>query len=562
MSILLESLVLVLFRFVLNRLYSDLQNISTPSDEHDDVELDVLPTHAKSNSGRATDTGYSQSTTMHSKISRTVFAGCFSESCILFVLLMCQGLGLFDPTTRLLHWKFSLFILLSTILVLGPLLLSIFIATDSHKTSRRLPYIRIFISLIPVTLSLFAISRIPLPQALRNDSKIDLITSSLARLLVVGTIILGLLSGFGAVSSSWTFLPSCISSSSTHGSGVPSERDIEQTERALERVKDDLTTRKHQLEAKRNATSSSNGGAPTSAGASWYSRIVPNLRGNDDEAEVAGLQMLYEQMDHNLSDLKRRKQDELFQRTIWGRMYGVVRLCMAIYWIARIIWVHPLFHSPISSYTALQTIVKVLIYQNFFASSLSPSTNYPDLISKLLADLLSFIHRRHFGGHNHDLLSGSDNGQTPADLGETQEKIKVIARQISLLFVGLVVIISIRMVLRGVSRILSRMTKLKLRRNLGASVMLVLLAQLMGIYLLSTIVQLRASFPPPAVSSSSIPELAFESDIATEQSTNLFTTIPPFEVFGSLFDGAFLLAATLSILVRWMGNKIGAEWDP
>ncbi|KAF8824063.1 hypothetical protein HHX47_DHR9000511 [Lentinula edodes] len=451
MSILLESLVLVLFRaalflscrsFVLNRLYSDLQNISTPSDEHDDVELDVLPTHAKSNSGRATDTGYSQSTTMHSKISRTVFAGCFSESCILFVLLMCQGLGLFDPT------------------------------------------------------------------------------------------------------------------------GVPSERDIEQTERALERVKDDLTTRKHQLEAKRNATSSSNGGAPTSAGASWYSRIVPNLRGNDDEAEVAGLQMLYEQMDHNLSDLKRRKQDELFQRTIWGRMYGVVRLCMAIYWIARIIWVHPLFHSPISSYTALQTIVKVLIYQNFFASSLSPSTNYPDLISKLLADLLSFIHRRHFGGHNHDLLSGSDNGQTPADLGETQEKIKVIARQISLLFVGLVVIISIRMVLRGVSRILSRMTKLKLRRNLGASVMLVLLAQLMGIYLLSTIVQLRASFPPPAVSSSSITELAFESDIATEQSTNLFTTIPPFEVFGSLFDGAFLLAATLSILVRWMGNKIGAEWDP
>ncbi|GAW02754.1 G protein-coupled receptor 89 [Lentinula edodes] len=457
---------------------------------------------------------------------------------------MCQGLGLFDPTTRLLHWKFSLFILLSTILVLGPLLLSIFIATDSHKTSRRLPYIRIFISLIPVTLSLFAISRIPLPQALRNDSKIDLITSSLARLLVVGTIILGLLSGFGAVSSSWTFFPSCISSSSTHGSGVPSERDIEQTERALERVKDDLTTRKHQLEAKRNATSSSNGGAPTSAGASWYSRIVPNLRGNDDEAEVAGLQMLYEQMDHNLSDLKRRKQDELFQRTIWGRMYGVVRLCMAIYWIARIIWVHPLFHSPVSSYTALQTIVKVLIYPNFFASSLSPSTNYPDLISKLLADLLSFIHRRHFGGHNHDLLSGSDNGQTPADLGETQEKIKVIARQISLLFVGLVVIISIRMVLRGVSRILSRMTKLKLRRNLGASVMLVLLAQLM------------------AVSSSSIPELAFESDIATEQSTNLFTTIPPFEVFGSLFDGAFLLAATLSILVRWMGNKIGAEWDP
>ncbi|KAJ3997090.1 G protein-coupled receptor 89 [Lentinula boryana] len=501
--------------YVLNRLYSDLQNISIPSDEHDDVELDVLPVHNKSDNSNSTS--HAQSVSLHSKVSRTVFAGCFSESCILFVLLMCQGLNLFDPMTRLLHWRISLFNLLLTILVLGPLFLSILITTSSQKSTRKLPYIRILFSLIPVALSLFAISRIPLPQALRDDPKIDLITSSLARLLVVGTIILGLLSGFGAVSNSWAYLPSCLSSSSIHEDGVPSKRDIEQAERALERVKEDLKTRKHQLDAKRNATSSSDGGAPISAGASWYSRIVPNLRGNDDEAEVAGLQMLHGQMDLNLSDLKRRKQDEEFRRTIWGHLYGVIELVMAIYWIARI------------------TIVKVLVYQNLFASSLSSSTNYPDLISKLLADLVSFIHRH--------------------------QSIKVIARQISLLFVGLVILTSIRMVLRGVPRILSRMTRLKLRRNLGASVMLILLAQLMGIYLLSTIVQLRTSFPPPEGSTSSTSELSPEFDVATTGMNNLFTTVPQFEVFGSLFDGAFLLAATLSIVVRWMGKKIGAEWN-
>ncbi|KAJ3735296.1 G protein-coupled receptor 89 [Lentinula guzmanii] len=551
MPILIESLVLIVFRaalffscrsYVLNRLYSDLQNISIPSDEHDDVELDVLPVHNKSDNSNSTS--HAQSVSLHSKVSRTVFAGCFSESCILFVLLMCQGLNLFDPMTRLLHWRISLFNLLLTILVLGPLFLSILITTSSQKTTRKLPYIRILFSLIPVALSLFAISRIPLPQALRDDPKIDLITSSLARLLVVGTIILGLLSGFGAVSNSWAYLPSCLSSSSIHEDGVPSKRDIEQAERALERVKEDLKTRKHQLDAKRNATSSSDGGAPISAGASWYSRIVPNLRGNDDEAEVAGLQMLHGQIDLNLSDLKRRKQDEEFRRTIWGYLYGVIELVMAIYWIARIIW----------------TIVKVLVYQNFFASSLSSSTNYPDLISKLLADLVSFIHRHRPDSHDHDLVT-EPSLQTPADLRETQEKIKVIARQISLLFVGLVILTSIRMVLRGVPRILSRMTRLKLRRNRGASVMLILLAQLMGIYLLSTIVQLRTSFPPPEGSTSSTSELLPEFDIATTEMNNLFTTVPQFEVFGSLFDGAFLLAATLSIVVRWMGNKIGAEWN-
>ncbi|KAJ3829297.1 G protein-coupled receptor 89 [Lentinula raphanica] len=526
MSILIESVVLILFRaalflfcrtYVLNRLYSDLQNISTPSDDHDEIELDGLPVHNKSDNA---NTASNPSASLHSKVSRTVFSGSFSESCILFVLLMCQGVRLFDPETRLLHWKFSLFNLLLTILVLDPLILSILITTSSQKTTRNLPYTRILLSFIPVTLSLFAISRIPLPQVLRNDPNIDLITSSLARLLVVGTIILGLLSGFGAVSSSWAYLPSCISSSSTRGDGVPSDRDVEQAQRALERVTDDLRIRKRQVEAKLNATSSSDGGAPVGAGASWYSRIVPNLRGNDDEAELRGLEMLHTLMELNVSDLKRRKQDEEFRQTVWGHLYAVVKLVIAVYWIARIAW----------------TIIKVLIYQNLFAPSSSTSTNYPDLISKLLADFAAFI--------------------------QQHKKIKVIARQVSLLFVGLVILTSIRMVLRGVSRILSRMTRLKLRRNLGASVMLMLLAQLMGIYLLSTIVQLRTSFPPPEEFSPSGSTPASDvSNIVTAETTNLFVTIPPFEVFGSLFDGAFLFAATLSIVVRWMGNKIGAEWD-
>ncbi|KAF9073990.1 G protein-coupled receptor 89 [Rhodocollybia butyracea] len=528
MSIFIESLVLVAVRialflscrsYMLNRLYSNLQTISTPSDEQDDIELDTLPVHSNSND----HFGQRSSKAAHSTISRIVFAGCFSESCILFVLLMCQSVGVLDAKTRLLHWKFSLFALILTILVLGPLIISILITTSSQKSTRKIPFFRIIISLIPVSISLFALSRIPLPQALREDSNIDLITSSLARLIVVGTIILGLLSGFGAVSNSWAYLPSCISSSSSRDQGVPSDRDVEQAERASDRVKEDLTTRKHQLETKRNANSS----LDASSGPSWYSRMVPNLRGSDDEAEVAGLQLLYEQMERNLGDLKRRKYDDKFRRTLRGRLYGFIGFSMAIYWLGRIIW----------------TTVNVLIYRNFFASSSSsPSTNYPDLISKILGDLVSFIHR-----HPPDLSQ-----TTPADLSllETQEQIKLVARQISLFFVGLVILTSIRLVLRGVSRILSRMTKLKLKRNLGASVMLMLLAQLIGVYLLSTIVQLRNSFPPPEVPSSE-----------SGETTNLFSTVPVFEVFGSLFDGAFLFAAATSIVVRWMGGKIGAEWD-
>jgi len=66
-----------------------------------------------------------------------------------------------------------------------------------------------------------------------------------------------------------------------------------------------------------------------------------------------------------------------------------------------------------------------------------------------------------------------------------------------------------------------------------------------GIYLLSTVVQLRTSFPPP-------PRKPDDDTIAV----NLFSTIPEYEVFGSLFDWSFLFAAGASAFVRWGAEKV------
>lgn len=67
------------------------------------------------------------------------------------------------------------------------------------------PVPRIVFSTICVALYLLAFSFIPLPGALVVS---DNLSTTLARLIVLGTLVLGLLSGFGAVSSSWAFLPS------------------------------------------------------------------------------------------------------------------------------------------------------------------------------------------------------------------------------------------------------------------------------------------------------------------------------------------------------------------
>ena len=92
----------------------------------------------------------------------------------------------FPSTASILIYRLSLFYL------------------DHRAFQRPIVRARVFLSLVPVIIYLFALSHIPLPAALASS---DTTTIALSRLIVLGTIILGLLSGFGAISSSWQFLP-------------------------------------------------------------------------------------------------------------------------------------------------------------------------------------------------------------------------------------------------------------------------------------------------------------------------------------------------------------------
>lgn len=80
-----------------------------------------------------------------------------------------------------------------------------------------------------------------------------------------------------------------------------------------------------------------------------------------------------------------------------------------------------------------------------------------------------------------------------------------------------------------------------------ANFMLLFLAQVMGLYLLSTLIQLRNSFPPASEN-----EGGSEGSVAV-----LFSSLPSYEVFNSLFDWAFVLSATSTAGGRWIGKKTG-----
>jgi len=104
----------------------------------------------------------------------------------------------------------------------------------------------------------------------------------------------------------------------------------------------------------------------------------------------------------------------------------------------------------------------------------------------------------------------------------------VLARQLSLLFIGILIGVNIRVVLRECLRFLSLTDKQR-----GAPFMILLCSQLMAVYFLATLVQLLAALPPVSVHDGT--------------GYSVFEKLPTFGLFSRLFDAAFLLTAICNV---------------
>lgn len=92
-------------KYLLRALYHDLKSLTLSANDADDgalevdvdIELDELPEPVSSNSASPSMTSTKRQSVLHSTIARTSFSLCFSESCTLFLLFMCQELHVFQP---------------------------------------------------------------------------------------------------------------------------------------------------------------------------------------------------------------------------------------------------------------------------------------------------------------------------------------------------------------------------------------------------------------------------------------------------------------------------------
>lgn len=230
---------------------------------------DALPTPASTKAGGGKD--------WRATLARTMFAWTFTESSMLFLLLVFQAANIASSTSRTAHFQFSLYALLVILILLIPQSITLLIVAPPSGLSSLLRSPRtLLFSFIPVILSLILLSYIPFYTDAASPP--NLLGRTLSRLIVLGTVILGLLSGFGAVTRAWDFLPS-----STDYDGVPTEEDIRITETSLQSTLNDLQKKRNELVAHTNGDSSS----------SWMKRVGDTLRGGNDRASQPCLILLF-----------------------------------------------------------------------------------------------------------------------------------------------------------------------------------------------------------------------------------------------------------------------------
>ncbi|KAF7296908.1 hypothetical protein MIND_00922600 [Mycena indigotica] len=319
-----------------------------------------------------------------------VFAGCFMESCVLCTLLMMQALDISSPSVRLLNWRISLFILLALVLLYLPFLLSLLLifSTDS-ETRHRTTLPRLAFSVAVVGLHLFLLSLVPLPEPAG-----DYTTAVLSRLIVVGTVILGLLAGYGAASSVWTYFP-------LNGQIIPP-------------TENELVSAQEGEAGRRRAESA----AAAQANATWLSRVMPSFRGDDDTQVLAGLSALEEQMTIRVDTLRQRRLEALRMRTWYGRLVTICGRVFSVYCAFRVLTTMAAFLLP-SSFGSRTTSE---------ASKTSPALDL-DLATNVMTTLLP-------------------------PLADKPQLASRLARHASLLLVGIIIASSLRRVVRGATRVL------------------------------------------------------------------------------------------------------------
>lgn len=337
---------------------------------------------------------------------------------------------------------------------------------------------------------MYAFVRVPLPATVTPATR-GVLGSVLARTATIGVTLIGALSGNAAAGAI------CDSYESHTMRRAPRETDVAAATASFRRACADLASRQATAEELQREVELE---APRTVWARLWSRSSREQQLASLQTEIAGLEAMASAMRDDLAQLEEQERHIRYAHTLPGRVMLLGGYLFSAYCAFRIV-------------LSLLNLL-VLGYRD---------TAPPDFVS------LALVYAVRLLGIDLDVAAW--------------------APQISLLFVGGLIFVRMRVVLNTVSALIR-----KVSTGVSTNLLVLFSAQVLCIYTLATLIQLRATLPLRGGGTGSEPPGAGAgagAGGAAGARESVLARLPAFQVvFGALFDGTFLGAAVLTGAVR------------
>ncbi|GAA5844512.1 hypothetical protein JCM3766R1_007147 [Sporobolomyces carnicolor] len=436
---------------------------------------------------------------MYATLSSALFCVSFSESSTLFTLLLFGEAV--SEQARTLNWSFSLLTLLALIVFVIPLGLCLLLTYRTRTTFGR----TLLLTLVPFSLYLLTFYRfghiVASKAVVAGSHSIGLVNTLLSRICVPGVVLIASLSGGGAINTAWE----AYEWRSVSSAEPVTDAQILQAERALYAARLDLEQRERAL---RLARGSAERERDSHAAQSLLSRLATSTSSSTRrpaaqhveslEVERGAMQRVERQMVDDVATLKRRKAMREMGRSWKGRLW------LSFGWLFSLYCVWRVFVSCINLVFGYSR----QSHQRNPDGAAAPGGGGgggTDIVTSLLTRVVVML--------------------------DIELDVATWSRLIGLVLIGGIILANMRNVLASVSRIFKATST-----GISASFMLLFLAQLMAIYLLTSLISLPSS--------------------PTPETTTLLDTLPDFNVFSRLFDSVFLLAAATLFVSRFAHRKL------
>ncbi|KAK0538134.1 hypothetical protein OC842_001383 [Tilletia horrida] len=380
--------------------------------------------------------GGSRSSRRIQEATALFFSFAFEEAAVLFVLVLLEA-AQFQREFLRWNWRIDLAIVIALVAVVIPLAICVLLSFKSRELNEFKRSHVLSASLLFVAWAVLFL-KVPIPAALASEAT-SFSTASLVRICVIGTVIIGILSGSGAISAAIETYEAVTRKRRVLKAATAA--DVRMAESAFQRTCADLATRKSQLEQLQ--TSSANGPQP-----GFFARMTGTSQQQKDlkalSLEIIGLEALAKSMRDDLAIMRTSAQEAHFNKSLQGKFLLLLTRIFGLYCAYRLVL--SLLNLTLIGYAHTET----------------PP---PDFISLGLTHLVKLF--------------------------DVDLDVAVWTRQISLAMIGLLILLRIRLILAYLSTVFSAVSA-----SVSTSVLILVLAEIMCIYLLATLIQFRTTLPP------------------------------------------------------------------